>query len=321
MAAMSSEFELIERFFTRHSERDDVELGVGDDGSLLCPPPGQLLVVTVDTLISGVHFPEETAPADIGHKALAVNLSDLAAMGAEPAWVTLAMTLPHAEFPWIESFAEGFFGLARRYNVALVGGDTTRGSLSITVQAMGRVPREKALRRSGARPGDAIYVTGTLGDAGLGLALLQSRAQVPPAYHDFLLARLNRPEPRVEAGLVLRGVASAMIDVSDGLMADLGHLLSASDVGAQIELGLLPRSEAMLEADPHGRLALTAGDDYELVFTLPPGMEEVLAGQGDRLPPCTCIGRVESRPGLRVMDEEGNPMSFTHPGYDHFREF
>ena len=318
---MPSEFELIHRYFSRQSRRGDIELGVGDDAALLRPPSGKILAVTVDTLIAGVHFPEQTPPEDIGHKSLAVNLSDLAAMGAEPAWATLAITLPHADHQWLQAFAEGFFGLANRYDVALVGGDTTRGPLSITVQALGWVSKEDALLRRGARPGDGIFVTGTLGDAGLGLAVVQSKISVHPSHQAFLLARLNRPEPRVEVGLALRGLATAMIDVSDGLIADLGHLLDASGVGAQIELARLPRSEAVREADTHGRLALTAGDDYELVFTLPPGNEADLTRHADRLPPCTYIGRIESRPGLRLIDEEGDYMAFSHQGYDHFREF
>ncbi|AOU97302.1 thiamine-phosphate kinase [Acidihalobacter yilgarnensis] len=317
---MSGEFDLIARHFSRCPPRDDVCLGVGDDAALLRPPSGQVLVATVDTLIAGVHFPEQTAPEDIGHKSLAVNLSDLAAMGAEPAWVTLAISLPKVDDRWLYAFAEGFYALAARHRVALVGGDTTRGPLCITVQALGWVPEGEALRRTGARPGDDIYVTGTLGDAGLGLAVVQSRIQVDPAHREALLARLNRPEPRIETGLALRGLASAAIDISDGLAADLGHLLEASGVGARVELDRLPRSDAVRLADPHGRLALTAGDDYELAFTLPPGCEADLARYAERLPPYTRIGRVEAVPGLRLIDAQGNPFAFSHRGYDHFRE-
>lgn len=318
---MPGEFDLIARYFTRHAARDDVALGVGDDAALLRPPPGQVLAATVDTLIAGVHFPEQTDPADIGHKALAVNLSDLAAMGAEPAWVMLALSLPRVDDSWLHAFAEGFHALAARHRVALVGGDTTRGPLSITVQALGWVPEGQALRRDGARPGDGLYVTGTLGDAGLGLAVLQGRAEVPPQYREALCARLNRPEPRVEAGLALRGVASAAIDISDGLAADLGHLLVASGVGGRVALDRLPRGDAVRAADAHGRLALTAGDDYELVFALPAAQERALAALADRLPPLSCIGRVEAEPGLRLVDADDNPVAFSHQGYDHFREF
>ncbi|AOV16480.1 thiamine-phosphate kinase [Acidihalobacter aeolianus] len=318
---MSGEFELINRHFRRRSPRDDVVLGVGDDAALLRPPAGQVLAATVDTLIAGVHFPEQTDPADIGYKALAVNLSDLAAMGAEPTWVTLALSLPHADEHWLHAFAEGFHALAARHRVALVGGDTTRGPLSITVQALGWVPEGQALRRDGARPGDDLYVTGTLGDAGLGLAVLQGRAQVAAQYRAALLERLNRPEPRVEAGLALRRLASAAIDISDGLAADLGHLLAASGVGALVELPSLPRGDAVLVADPHGQLAMTAGDDYELAFTLPPGREGELAALAGRLPPVTRIGRIEASPGLRLVDAVGDPVAFSLQGYDHFREF
>lgn len=318
---MPGEFDLISRFFSRRSARDDVELGVGDDGALLSMPPDQCLVATVDTLIAGVHFPELAQPGDVGHKSLAVNLSDLAAMGAEPAWALLAITLPRVDESWLASFAAGFYGLAQRYGVALVGGDTTRGPLSITIQALGWVPRGDALSRSGARPGDHVYVTGTLGEAGLGLAIAQSRISVPFTQQAGLLDRLNRPEPRVNAGLILRGLASAAIDVSDGLVADLGHLLDASGVGAQVEIERIPRSDVLREWDPHGRLALTAGDDYELVFTLPPEHEAALLRHADRLPRCTRIGQIEAKPGLRLIDEDGNPVAFSHRGYDHFLEF
>lgn len=317
---MPGEFDLIARHFSRRPSRDDVCLGVGDDAALLRPPAGQVLAATVDTLIAGVHFPEQTAPADIGHKSLAVNLSDLAAMGAEPAWVTLAISLPKVDDRWLHAFAEGFYALAARHRVALVGGDTTRGPLCITVQALGWVPEGEALRRAGARPGDDLYVTGTLGDAGLGLAVVQSRMQVDPAHREALLVRLNRPEPRIETGLALRGLATAAIDISDGLAADLGHLLKASGVGARVELDRLPRSDAVRLADPHGRLALTAGDDYELAFTLPPGCEADLARYAERLPPYTRIGRIDAAPGLRLIDAQGNPFAFSHRGYDHFRE-
>lgn len=317
--AMPGEFDLITRYFSRHHSRQDVLLGVGDDAALLRPSSGQVMAVTVDTLIAGVHFPHETKPEDIGHKSLAVCLSDLASMGAEPAWVTLAISLPEADDCWLQSFAEGFYDLAEYYRVALIGGDTTRGSLSITVQAMGWVPEEEALRRSGARSGDSIYVTGTLGDAGLGLAVLQSRAQVDSSRHESLLRHLNRPEPRIQAGIALRGVASAAIDISDGLAADLSHLLNASGVGAQVEIDRLPLSDVVREADPQGYLALSAGDDYELIFTLPPSSVKSLSHY--QMPPYTCIGRIESEKGLRLVDAEGKvPPPYSRLGYDHFRD-
>lgn len=315
--AMPGEFDLIKRYFNRHHARQDVLLGVGDDAALLRATPGQVMAVTVDTLIAGVHFPYETKPDDIGHKSLAVCLSDLASMGAEPAWATLAISLPEADDRWLEGFAAGFYDLAARYGVALIGGDTTRGSLSITVQAMGWVPQEQALHRSGACLGDSIYVTGTLGDAGLGLAVLQSRTQVDSTFHEALLGHLNRPEPRVQAGIALRGLATAAIDISDGLAADLNHLLNASGVGARVEIDRLPLSNAVREADPQGYLALSAGDDYELIFTMPPSSAQTLSHC--EMPPYTCIGRIESEKGLRLVDAEGNTPPYSRFGYDHFR--
>jgi thiamine-monophosphate kinase len=317
-----SEFDLIDRWFKPSARRADVELGIGDDAALLRVPDGQRLVVTVDTLVAGVHFPLETDAFSVGHKALAVNLSDLAAMGADPAWVTLALTLPQADEDWLGGFARGFLELAESNGVSLVGGDTTRGPLSVTVQAMGFVPAGFALRRDGAKPGDAICVTGTLGDAGLGLAWVQGRRTLDEGIGWELAARLDRPTPRVGAGLALRGIAAAAIDVSDGLAADLGHVLQASGVGASIDVDSLPLSEA-LRAQPDAReLALSSGDDYELLFTAAPEHEqEALArvqAQGLR---CTVIGRVEAEAGLRLVDAEGHPYAPpASSGYDHFQE-
>ncbi|MGD2111948.1 MAG: thiamine-phosphate kinase, partial [Gammaproteobacteria bacterium] len=237
-----SEFDIIRRYFMpRGAGRDDVIAGVGDDAAVLRVPAEHELVVCMDTLVGDVHFPQATAPNAIGHKALAVNLSDLAAMGAEPAWATLALTLPENDADWLEQFSRGFFALAERYNVQLIGGDITRGPLSVTVQAHGFVPGGKALRRAGARPGELVCVTGTLGDAALALRL----ADRAPA---LLRQRLDYPEPRVAAGIVLRDRASAVIDVSDGLLADLGHLLEADGLGAALRIGDLPRSAEFLKA-------------------------------------------------------------------------
>ncbi|OOG25207.1 thiamine-phosphate kinase [Thioalkalivibrio denitrificans] len=313
-----SEFDLIRNYFTWPASREDVTLGVGDDGALLRVPPGQELVVCVDTLAAGVHFPDETPADALGHKALAVNLSDLAAMGAEPAWATLALTLPAADEDWVGAFSEGFRSLAEEYGVALVGGDTTRGPLSITVQVMGFVPRGHALRRDGARPGDGIYVTGTLGDAALGLRHWTQRTTDGPHVH-ALLARLMRPVPQVAAGLALRGLAGAAIDLSDGLLADLGHVLDASGTGAAINLAQLPLSDAFRAVSgdaPDWSLPLSGGDDYELLFTLAPDME---ARAREVLPvPFTRIGTIEASPGIRVTDGEGQPFSPSRSGYRHF---
>ena len=297
-------------------------LGVGDDAALLRVPPGQQLAVTVDTLVAGVHFPHETDAVSIGHKALAVNLSDLAAMGAEPAWVTLALTLPQADEDWLAGFSRGFLELAEGCGVSLVGGDTTRGPLSITVQASGFVPDGAALRRGGARPGDALCVTGALGDAGLGLAWLLGERILPAKVGQAVRARLDRPTPRVAAGLTLRGLASAAIDVSDGLVADLGHVLQASGVGATVDVDALPLSEPVRMQSDARELALGSGDDYELLFAVAPAhllqALERLQAQGLR---CTCIGRIEVEPGLRLTDGEGRPYAADiQRGYDHFQE-
>ena len=240
------EFELIERIKRRVSLRDDVMLGIGDDAAVLRVPADHELVVTADTLNAGVHFPVETVPFDVGWKALAVNLSDLAAMGARPAWCTLSLSLPQADTPWVDAFVDGLLALAQTHRVSLIGGDTTRGPLSISITAMGFVPTGAALRRQGAQPGDEIWVTGTLGDAAAALTQWQVGSDIDAS----LRSRLDRPTARVEAGLALRGRASACIDVSDGLLADLGHVLRASGVGARIEHSSLPISGSLRSAVP-----------------------------------------------------------------------
>jgi thiamine-monophosphate kinase len=317
-----SEFDIIRHYFARHrASRDDVLAGIGDDAALLQVPPDRVLAVCMDTLVAGVHFPPNTAAAAIGHKALAVNLSDLAAMGAEPAWATLALTVPDNDAAWLAAFSDAFFALADRYAVQLVGGDTTRGPLAVTVQAHGFVMPGKALRRQGARPGERIYVTGTLGDAGLAL-----RMDDPD--DSWLRKRLDYPEPRIEAGLALRGYASAAIDISDGLLADLGHLLEDDRLGASLRIDALPRSEAFLGAmqvlDPDRRglfheLPLSAGDDYELCFSVAENycgeMESRLAGIPGG---CRWIGVVESAPGIRCYRDDGAPYLPAVTGYQHF---
>jgi thiamine-monophosphate kinase len=318
----ASEFEIIRRYFTPAGPgRNDVHAGVGDDAALLAVPPGSELVVCMDTLVAGVHFPQETSPAAIGHKALAVNLSDLAAMGAEPAWATLSVTLPDNDTDWLEQFSRGFFELAGRYNVQLVGGDITRGPLNVTVQAHGFVPAGQALCRQGARPGDLVCVTGSLGDAGLALHL-----ELPGGAP--LRQRLDFPQPRIEAGIALRQYASAMIDISDGLLADLGHLLEADELGASLQVDELPRSADFLAAldaaGPGGEslardLLLSAGDDYELCFCIPgpwrSAMEESLAAI-----PCavTVVGVIEEDPGIRCYRQDGSPHTPSASGYQHF---
>lgn len=330
------EFGLIRRHFLRPGRAlpSAVALGIGDDAALLTPPPGESLAVTSDTLVAGRHFPGDASPFDIGWKALAVNLSDLAAMAATPLGVTLALTLPAADDAWLAAFAEGFFTLADAHGVPLIGGDTTRGPLSITVTALGGVPAAQALRRDGARVGDLVCVSGHLGDAGLGLALALATAgdafrDIPPLHRTHALARLHRPTPRLAAGFALRGLATAAMDVSDGLAQDLGHLLAASGgLGGELALERLPLSPALHflagEGEPLRRQALswalTAGDDYELLFTLPAIREDELAALAARLElPLTVIGRVTAAPGLRLT-WQGRPWEHALPaGYNHFR--
>jgi thiamine-monophosphate kinase len=318
-----SEFSLIERFFVRRMpRRPDVALGIGDDCALLTPPSGQALAVTLDTLVAGVHFHAGADPEAIGHKALAVNLSDLAAMGAEPAWLTLALSLPALDEAWLAAFCRGMFALAERYNVQLVGGDTTRGPLTITMQVHGFVPVNLALRRDGARPGDIVHVTGTPGDAGLALEAAGKNTLIPAEHQGYLRRRLDRPMPRIQQGRDLRGLASAAIDISDGLAQDLGHLLVRSRVGARLQVRQLPRSAAMaacLDEEAAVRMALSGGDDYELCFTVSPRrltrLRE-LAANWDCA--CTEIGVIEATGGLRCRRDDGTACR-TGAGYDHFR--
>jgi thiamine-monophosphate kinase len=316
------EFDLIRRFFTRPATGEGVVLGVGDDAAILAVPAGEQLLVSTDTLIAGRHFPESTDPEAVGWKALAANLSDLAAMGATPRWCVLALTLPAADPDFLAGFAQGFYALAQQAGVDLVGGDTTRGPLSITVTVMGSVPAGHALRRDGAQAGDAIYVSGNTGDAGLGLALVEGTGPVlPNDLAQQAWQRLDRPEPRLALGLALRGLASSAIDISDGLLQDLGHILDRSEKGATLEVAALPLSPALRACNPGQAMAwaLAAGDDYELCFTVPPEREPevaVLAGQlGISL---TRIGRVDSQPGLRCV-REGEPFAPPTAGFQHFR--
>lgn len=323
------EFSLIERLRARTAQkRDDVRLGIGDDAAVLAVPAGHELVVAVDTLVDGVHFPHGTAPADIGWKALAVNLSDLAAMGASPAWALLALTLPSAPHiaatvDLVDGLAEGFAQLAQAHRVALVGGDTTRGPLCLSVSVHGFVPAGQALLRSGARVGDAVLVTGTLGDAAAGLRVLSSGADAQDEQRRALLrGRLNRPQPRVAAGLALRGRATACIDVSDGLLADLGHLCAASAVAAELEVASLPLSPALLGAFDDAtaqQFALCGGDDYELCFSVPMArLGEVQADLARLGCGATRIGRIVEGEGVRVRDVNGGWLPLKQRGWDHF---
>jgi thiamine-monophosphate kinase len=318
-----SEFELIDRYFRKcGSSRADVRLGVGDDAALLTCPPGRELVAAIDTLVEGIHFPVAAPAASLGHRALAVNLSDLAAMGAVPTWALLALTLPRAEADWVNEFAHALCTLARTHEVQLVGGDTTAGPLSATVQLLGFVEPGTALLRSGGRPDDALFVSGTPGDAAAGLLILQSRLAVDDAQCAAQLReRFLFPTPRVALGRELRGYASACIDVSDGLLGDADKLARASGCSAELEYAQLPVSAALLRAGGEERareLALTGGDDYELCFSVPPAR---IAAMHAALPPQQWgyrrIGTLRAASGTVVRRGE-SVMDFSHRGFDHF---
>jgi len=317
-----SEFELIERYFRGcGAKRADVRLGVGDDAAILESPAGAELIAAVDSLVAGVHFPQGSAPASVGHRSLAVNLSDLAAMGARPAWALLALTLPKADESWLSEFAEGMAALARAHDVALVGGDTTSGPLCITVQVLGHVPRGGALLRSGGKAGDALFVSGTPGDAAAGLAIEQGKLAVGGEAATYLRERFLYPAPRVALGERLRAYAGSCIDVSDGLLADAAKLAKASGCGVQIGYEEVPISDALLSAVGEERareLALTGGDDYELCFSVRPAHVGRLLAE---LPPQRWgykrIGSLRESPGADIL-RDGTVMSFSHCGYDHF---
>ena len=316
-----SEFDLIQRFFISRQSWSNpaTRLGIGDDCALLSVNVTEELAVTTDTLVENVHFFADCNAQMLGHKALAVNLSDLAAMGAEPLWVTLALTLPKSNEAWLEAFSQGFLALAESCRVELIGGDTTRGPLSITVQAIGKIPAGTALRRSSAQVGDLIYVTGAIGDAGLGLAIEQQQTNIhnPQAQH-----RLHKPQPRIDAGLALRSIAHAAIDLSDGLIADLNHILQASQVGATLEWEKLPLSPAVydwIDETGNNLLPLQVGDDYELCFTLPAQNRQRLEQQAESLDcPVTHIGTIEAPLGLRLLKDK-QVQRLDIQGYQHFK--
>lgn len=316
-----SEFELIARYFSEHKQaRSDVILGQGDDCAVVKTTPGTQIAVTTDTMVSGVHFDDKVPPRAIGHKLVAVNLSDLAAMGAEPAWLSLAITLPQVDEAWLEAFAAGLHELAGYYHCELIGGDTTRGPLTLTLTAQGLLPEDQRLTRQGAKPGDWIFVSGHLGDAAAALAAQRGELELTDFVRHRLEERLFYPTPRVALGQALRHVATSCVDVSDGLVADIGHVLKRSGVGARLFLQQLPYSEAMGSLAKHQRrhFALYGGDDYELCFTLPEEMrgslETSLAHAGVSL---TCIGQIDKQPGLRLFDGE-QEVSITDSGYQHF---
>ena len=320
----TTEFSLIEKFFCFDDKRDDVTLGVGDDCALLNPPRDQQLAVTVDTLVSGVHFPESTSPENIAYKSLAVSLSDLAAMGAKPAWATLALTLPESSESWLAAFSNSFKKTLDDYGLSLIGGDTTQGPLSITVQLTGFVDPEKAMRRDAAKVGDKIYVTGHLGDAALGLNLLDVHELHDPTIRQSSIKKLNRPVPRVEFAQKAVEHCACAIDISDGLLSDLGHILKASSCGAKVYFDQLPTSQKFQECSgyldlDYKQMLLAGGDDYELCLVCAADNEEALfaiaESEGLLL---THIGEIDASAELSVINDSGDLIELNSSGYEHF---
>ena len=321
------EFDLIARYFTRPTPR--AVLGVGDDCALLQPKPGTQLAISSDMLVEGRHFFAAADPFALGHKALAVNLSDLAACGATPLAFTLALALPDVNETWLQGFSQGLLALADAHGCELVGGDTTQGPLNICITVFGEVPAGQALLRSGARAGDDIYVSGTLGDARLALEALLGHIHLPGELLAQARQRLERPTPRVALGLALRGIASSAMDVSDGLLGDLGHILRASGVGADIDTdetskliaarALFTSATARFDMELLRQCTLAGGDDYELAFTAPPALREAVAGAAaTAATPVARIGRISAEPGLRLADAQGRPLAGRYASFDHF---
>lgn len=326
-ASPMGEFDLIARYFRRPTTR--AVLGVGDDCALLQPASGMQLAVSSDMLVEGRHFFADVDPSALGHKALAVNLSDLAACGAQPMAFTLALALPRADEAWLAAFSRGLFALADEHGCELVGGDTTRGPLNICITVFGEVPRGQALLRSGARAGDDIYVSGTLGDARLALEALRGDIDLPPGWMAAARTRLEQPTPRVALGMALRGIASAAVDISDGLLGDLGHILDASRVGARMDTAIAAdllagdanghRAEGVLHHQARLACVLSGGDDYELAFTAPVSARAaVQAAALEARTPVSRIGVIEDAPGLRLVDAAGQPVSGNFASFDHF---
>jgi thiamine-monophosphate kinase len=317
------EFELISRYFANcGAKRSDATLGVGDDGAVLQVRDGYDLVVTTDTMVAGTHFFPDAEPRALGHKLVAVNVSDLAAMGAEPAWLSLALTLPAVDEAWLSAFSAGLSETADYYQCQLVGGDTTRGPMSLTMVAKGTVPRGKALTRSGAKVGDYIYVTGTLGDAALGLKLCQGLHEVSKKHQSHILQRFHYPSARVALGQALRNLASSAMDLSDGLYSDIQHILKRSNVGASIDVSRLPLSQAVKDSCNSAtalQLALSGGEDYELLFTVPEArrgsLDVLLSPYGI---PVTCIGRITGVAGKLELRQGDQIFDYQHQGFVHF---
>ena len=322
-----TEFDLIAHYFTRPTKH--AALGVGDDCALINPSPGMHLVISSDMLVEGRHFFSDVSPYSLGHKALAVNLSDLAACGATPVAFTLALALPSINETWLQEFSRGLWALADAHGCDLIGGDTTQGPLNICITVFGEVPRGQALLRSGAKVADDIYVSGTLGDARLTLDALQGKIELPPEVLAQARLRLEQPTPRVALGTALRGIATSAIDISDGLAGDLAHILKASGVGAQVDTKLtMNLIAACARIDwPGGKFdtqkqlktVLSGGDDYELAFTAPPGARSAVhAASASSQTPVTRIGVIEARPGLRLVDGNGQLVEAQFASFDHF---
>ena len=323
MSASLGEFELIRRFFDRADRSaPGVVKGIGDDCAVLAPTPGWQWLVSTDMLVEGRHFLSTVDPERLGHKALAVNLSDLAACGATPRAFFLALALPRADAKFLEGFARGLFALADAHGIALAGGDTTAGPLNVCITVMGEAPQGQVLLRNGARPGDELWISGTLGDARLALEVFRGTHSLPGEQFAQVRRAMELPQPRLALGQALRGIASSAIDVSDGLAGDLGHVLKASGVGAELVFEALPRSAILAGQDLalQQECLLSGGDDYELVFTAPPGRHQDVRDAAARAgTPVSCVGRISPEPGLRLLDAEGRPMAERFASFDHFK--
>ncbi|MGZ8251811.1 MAG: thiamine-phosphate kinase [Methylophilaceae bacterium] len=323
---MTPEFNLIQKFFT--PKQTQADLGIGDDAALIRVTEGHQLAISVDMLVAGTHFLHDCSPYLIGWKSLAVNISDMAAMGAQPKWATLSLALPEINEAWLAEFSRGFFACADAYKVDLIGGDTTRGPLTVNVTIMGETPHGKALKRSGAHIGDEIWVSGPLGEAALALAAMQGRVKLTEKELDTCRQALEQPQPRVALGLKLRDIATSAIDISDGLLADLGHILETSGVGADIHFNLIPRSEIvghhlhenqMQVENQVQTMILAGGDDYELGFTAPANRHDEISSLSEQLAlPLACIGTITSGRNLLVRDANEAILNINETGYDHF---
>jgi thiamine-monophosphate kinase len=317
-----NEFDIIEKIFkSRDIKHPGTVVGIGDDAAIIKTPEGQLLAVSTDTLVKGVHFPENASPYDIGYKSLAVNLSDMAAMAAEPCWATMSLTLPESDESWLQEFSKGFFDIAEQYKVSLIGGDITRGALTITIQIIGCVPPGMQLTRDNAGIGEDIYITGMLGMPAFALSLMRGTVKGDIEHYEQALARLNRPDPRVELAISLRGLSTSAIDVSDGLAADLEHLITSSEVGAEIYLEQVPVYDELSRLDSKQRweLALNMGDDYELCFTAPEIYQQNIHDIGQNFD-CgvSRIGKITGTKGIKWQAGDGSQIRLKTRGFRHF---